>query len=339
MKKKLSIFRYILIFLQGVLLGLVSIGIPGFSASTIAIIIGVYVLLVESIAGFFSNIKKALPYLFFIYLGYGIGSMIASISVSILFENFPSATVIVVLSVILGSIPDMVINLKGNFKKISCWIVFVVMGTAIVAYNFLVQEGNTITFPTNPDIWFLIKMGITGLITSATFVIPGVDFAVVFLSLGLYYPVTNMLATLAKFTAPNYAEVFLPNLEILVSYMIGYFLGVFLLSKLIKFLIGKYRAQTDFASLSFIAVAPIVVIKNCVYDNEAFFFSADQLYIGIPIAILAFMGMIILGIEQRKKAKREKDAIIQSVDEYIKNKNKLKNLGIPNEEIIENGSD
>ena len=54
----MSIFRYILIFLQGVLLGLVSIGIPGFSASTIAIIIGVYVLLVESIAGFFSNIKK-----------------------------------------------------------------------------------------------------------------------------------------------------------------------------------------------------------------------------------------------------------------------------------------
>ena len=333
MKNKLSIFRYLLIFLQGVLLGIVSIGIPGFSASTIAIIIGVYMLMVESIAGFFSNFRKSLAYLFCIYLGYGIGSMIASISVSVLFENFPLATVIVVIGVILGSIPDMIINLKGNFKKLSCWIVFTVMAAAIILYNFLVQEGNTVTFPQNPDVWFLIKMGITGLITSATFIIPGVDFAVVFLSLGLYYPFTNMLATLAKFTAPNYAEVFLPNLKILLSYMAGYFLGVFLLSKLIKFLIGKYRAQTDFASLAFIAVAPIVVIKNCVFDNDAYYFSADQLYVGIPLALLAFMGMIILGIHQRKKTKREKDAIIAGVEDYLKER-KQKEIEDKDKEIV-----
>lgn len=320
MKHKLSILKYLITFLEGMLLGLVSIGIPGFSASTIAIIIGVYVIMVDSIAGFFSNFKKSFLFLFCIYLGYGIGSMLASISVNVLFTNFPLATVIVVIAIILGSIPDMIINLKGNFKKISGWIVFTIMGVSIVLYNFLVQEGNTITFPENPEIWFLIKMGITGLITSATFIIPGVDFAVVFLSLGLYYPFTNMLATLAEFTAPNYAEVFLPNLKILLSYMAGYFTGVFLLSKLIKILIGKYRVQTDFASLSFIAVAPIVVIKNCVFDNEAYHYSLEQVLIGVPIAIFAFMTMILIGIYQRKKKEREKDAIIRSVEEYLKEK-------------------
>ena len=336
MKKKLSIFKYLLIFLQGVLLGLVSIGIPGFSASTIAIIIGVYVIMVDSIAGFFSNFKKSFLYLFFIYLGYGIGSMIASISVSVLFNNFPLATVIVVIGVILGAIPDMIINLKGSFKKLSCWIVFIIVAVAILLYNFLVQEGNTITFPENPDVWFLIKMGTTGLITSATFIIPGIDFAVVFLSLGLYYPFTNMLATLAEFTAPNYAEVFLPNLKILLSYMAGYFIGVFFLSKLIKLLINNYRHQTDFASLSFIAVAPIVVIKNCIFDNQAYQFSLTQLLIGIPLAILAFMIMIWIGIHQRNKAKREKDKVIESVEEYLKEKHKSNNV-IENDSIeIEN---
>ena len=70
MKKYVSIFKYLLVFLQGVLLGMVSIGIPGFSASTIAIIIGVYVIMVDSIAGFFSNFRKSFLYLFFIYFGY-----------------------------------------------------------------------------------------------------------------------------------------------------------------------------------------------------------------------------------------------------------------------------
>lgn len=339
MKKKLSIFKYLLIFLQGVLLGLVSIGIPGFSASTIAIIIGVYVIMVDSIAGFFSNFKKSFLYLFFIYLGYGIGSMIASISVSILFKNFPLATVIIVIGVILGAIPDMVIKLKGSFKKISCWIVFTIISVAIVLYNFLVQEGNTITFPENPDVWFLIKMSITGLITSATFIIPGVDFAVVFLSLGLYYPFTNMLATLAEFTASNYAEVFLPNLKILLSYMAGYFIGVFFLSKLIKLLISNYRHQTDFASLAFIAVAPIVVIKNCIYDNQAYQFSLTQLLIGIPIAIIAFLIMLWVGIYQRRKDKKQKDMVIEGVSEYLKEKNNsISNDENKNIEIENDGS-
>jgi len=315
-------FKYLVLFLQGVLLGLVSIGIPGFSASTIAIIIGVYVVMVESFAGFFKNAKKSFLFLFFIFFGYGIGSMLASLSVSILFKNFPLATVIVILGIILGSIPDMAIKLKGNLKKISCWIVFVIMGGAIVLYNFLVQEGNTVTFPENPDIWFLVKIGITGLITSATFVIPGVDFAVVFLSLGLYYPFTNMLATLANFMAPNYSEVFLPNLEILLTYMVGYFTGVFLISKFIKYLIGKFRAQTDFASFSFIAVAPIIVIKNCIIDNNSYFYSNEQLFIGIPLSILAFTGMLFLGIHQRRKEKRKMDAFILGVEKYLNDKNK-----------------
>ena len=323
MKSKTMVFKYLVTFLEGMLLGIVSIGIPGFSASTIAIIIGVYVVMVNSIAGFFSNFRRSFLYLFLIYLGYGIGSMIASISVSVLFNNFPLATVIVVIGIILGSIPDMIISLKGNFKKLSCWIVFIIMGASILLYNFLVQEGNTVTFPEKPDVWFLIRMGFTGLVTSATFIIPGIDFAVVFLSLGLYYPFTNMLATLAQFTAPNYAEVFLPNLEILLSYMAGYFVGVFLLSKLIKLLISKYRAQTDFASLSFIAVAPIVVIKNCIFDNEAYHYSLDQVLIGIPIAIFAFMAMIWIGIYQRRKTRREKDAIIASVEEYVNEKKKI----------------
>ncbi len=313
-----SILRHFIVFLEGVLLGLISIGIPGFSASTIAIIIGVYTVMVEAMANIVSDFKRSIIFLICLYLGYGIGSMLAALSVNILFKNFPLATVIVILGLLAGSIPDMVIKLKGNFKKISCWITFVIVGASIVCYNFFAKEGATIEFPEDPSWTFVIAMGLTGLVTSATFVIPGVDFAVVFLSLGLYYPFSNMLATLANFTAPTYAQTFMPNFKILLSYTIGYFTGAFLLSKLVKMLIHKFNPQTMFASFSFIAVAPAIVIKNCVYDNENFSYSTSQLIVGLILGILLMSAMILIGIRQRKKDKLLHQKHLEYLDERFK---------------------
>ena len=132
-----SILRHFIVFLEGVLLGLISIGIPGFSASTIAIIIGVYTVMVEAMANIVSDFKRSIIFLICLYLGYGIGSMLAALSVNILFKNFPLATVIVILGLLAGSIPDMVIKLKGNFKKIYEEINIVYINLQDIIYQFI----------------------------------------------------------------------------------------------------------------------------------------------------------------------------------------------------------
>ncbi|MCR5112941.1 MAG: DUF368 domain-containing protein [Acholeplasmatales bacterium] len=317
MNSKNKFIKYLIIFLDGVLLGIVSLGIPGFSASTIAVIIGIYFVLVESMANLFSDFKRSILFLIFLYLGYGIGSACAALGVNILFEEFPLATILVVIGMIIGAFPDTFLALKGNLKKISGYIVFIIIAGAILCYNFFATEGDTVTFPDNPDVWFLIRMGFIGLVTSATFIIPGVDFAIVFLSLGLYYPFSNMLANIIRFGSETYLHDLANTGKILGVYLIGYFVGVFLLSKLVKFLTKKYKAQTLFANAAFIAIAPIIVVKNCAFDNENYFFSVPQLIIGIILGLGVGFLMFWIGHVHRKKEKARLESMLSKVDENV----------------------
>lgn len=293
---------YLFTFLKGVLLGLVSMGIPGLSASTIAIILGMYVLVVEAISNIFKSKYNFFFFLSYI-LGYMVGSAMAAFSVTILFNNFPLVTTFVILGMIFGAMPDLIIKLKGGIKKPSCWIILILLTCGLVALNFSFQTGAEVEFPKNPDIWYLIRMFFIGIITSATFIIPGIDFAIVFLSLGIYYSFMNMLTSLLSFGKSGYFETFLPNLEIMGVYILGYFIGVFLFSKLVKKFIFRYKEQTNYASFAFILAAPIIVIKNCVIDNQAFFTTTGQIIGAFILGAVAFLLILYLGIRTRKKEK------------------------------------
>lgn len=294
MNYEISMKNNIMTLLKGILLGLISMGIPGLSASTIAIIVGIYFLMVESIANIFKEFKKNFIFLIFLLAGYLIGCIMAAFSVDILFSNFPLATTLVILGMILGSFPDLFIKSKQNMKKLSCWIVFGIVFIAIILYNLFISKTATTEFPNDPNYGYLIKMTIIGLVTASTFIIPGVDFAVVFLSLGLYYPFLNMITELLSFGSSNYLDMFIPNIKILGFYLAGYLIGMFLFSKLIKFLTNKYNSQTQFASVAFVVAAPIIVIKNCILDNDSFRGSVPQSIVGTILAIIAFGIMVYL---------------------------------------------
>ena len=301
--KTMTIKDYLIISLKGFLLGLISVGIPGISASTVGIIVGIYFLMVEAIANIFKDFKHNVTFLLFLTLGYFLGAIVAAFSVNILFEKFPLITTFAILGFIIASLPDMLFKLRKDFKKISCWIVFSVIVALLLLYNMLWSEGTVTEFPKDPDIWYLLRMGIIGVVTSATFIVPGIDFAVVFLSLGIYYAFTNMITELLNFGAPNYLEIFIPNIKILGVYLLGYGIGIFLFSKLIKFLTKKYDSQMQFASLAFVAAAPFIVIKSCLVDNKSVEMTPSQI-VGIVIsAILAFTIIITAKIFIKKKKK------------------------------------
>ena len=116
--------KNIVVLLKGILLGLISMGIPGLSASTIGIIIGIYLMMVESIANIFKDFKKNGTFLAFLMIGYAIGAVLAAFTVNIIFEYFPLVMIMAIMGMLLGSLPDIFNSLKGNWKKQSNWIVF-----------------------------------------------------------------------------------------------------------------------------------------------------------------------------------------------------------------------
>ena len=225
--KKLSIL------LKGIVVGFVSCAIPGVSASTFAIILGVYYTMIESISMILKNFKKSMSFLVFMLLGYAIGALLAAILVSTIYDKYPLAIVIIIICFIVGSLPNMIKDLIPHIKKVSGWIVFIVIVGLFIAYSGFVVKHEEITFVDMNYVDY-IKLLIIGLITSITLVIPGMDFAVVLLSLGYYYAIMDLMKNLL------FLNDVLNNLLILGTYLVGYGVGCFLLSNLIKKLVKKH---------------------------------------------------------------------------------------------------
>ncbi len=288
--------KYVIIALKGILLGVASVAIPGLSASTVAIMIGTYGLLIESISGILKDFKKYFPFLGSLVLGFFLGAILGSISVNIIYVLFPLPIVLVIIGSIMGSIPSTFMSLSNGIKKPSNILVFIFVIALIILYSVCLNETTNIQFNdmTIGDYihWFFI-----GVITSVTLVIPGVDFAVVFLALGYYYAFTNTIYELVTFTNV------LPNLGIMGTYLIGYAIGAFLLSKLIKYLMNRYSQQFQFASFAFVIAAPAIIIKTCIIDNTNFNYSRAELVIGIILGVIAFVTIFLLCrfFQKRKK--------------------------------------
>ena len=302
---------YIVVFLKGVLLGLLSLGIPGVSASTVGIIVGIYFLMVESIANIFKNFKTNVKFLLSLSLGYGVGAVGAAFSVTVLFRFFPFAVACVIIGIILGSIINSVSKLKGDFKSLVNWIVFFAVFILLGVYNFVISSGQKLTFPSDPHVFDLISMAFIGFFTSTTFIIPGVDFAVVFLSFGIYYPFMNMLTEIFSFGAENYLSRLVVNVQILGSYLVGYLLGIFLISKLIKKLNDRFGKQMQFASFAFLVAAPAVFLQNCL-SSETFFISVPQAIVGGILGVLC-VALMVLFMKYGDKKHRELE--VKTLDE------------------------
>jgi len=288
--------KQLIIYLKGILLGFVSIAIPGLSASTIALIVNIYYEMINSISDILKTPKKSIKFLVFLMLGYGTGAFLGAVSINFAYQIYPLPVILIIMGFIIGAIPGMIKDLVPYMKKASNWIVLGVVTTLLLVYSYIVTNGDNITFE-NMQFHDYISLAIIGLLTSATLVIPGIDFAVVFLSLGYYYAFIDLLADL-----PNLAHL-AQNLLILGVYLTGYVVGSFLFSKLIKLLINKYETQTKFASFAFVIAAPAIVIRKCIFDNPNFYFTIPQIITGIIFGLVSFALMFFIPILYRKYTK------------------------------------
>ena len=287
---KLKPWQYIIVLFQGALLGLTSVGIPGLSASTMAIIIGIYFYMVNSIADLFKNFKKHILFLLTLLIGFIVGVFLAAFTITILYEKFPLFTSGAIIGLILSSIPSMIIKLKPYYKKPSCYLTFLVVLITITSYNLLSNaEVYTMTFPTPPNFVFLIGMFFIGILGSAAFVVPGVDFAVLMIAMGIYNPFMNMLTELFEFGNPDYATMFGYNAKILFAYLLGFIIGLLILTKGIKRVSKTYAGQTQFAALALVVSAPLIVIKTGIIDNPNYYSDTTQIIYLITTAITAFI--------------------------------------------------
>ena len=267
----------VLLILKGFVLGIANI-IPGVSGGTLAITLGIYERMIEAISHFFSNFKDNLKFVMFLGIGILISLGLFSNVIGFCLDNYQFATILFFIGIILGGMPILFKNVKGT-KNVGNILVFAIAFLIVMLMTFMSAGDKTISLDTL-SVGKIISLFFSGMIASASMLLPGISGSFVLMLFGMYHPIVNAIRSLTKF------ENIFHNLVILGFAGIGILLGIILAAKLIEYLLDKYEVPTYYGIIGFV-IASIISIFNTAVSSPVSF---AEIIIGI---VLMIVGMFI----------------------------------------------
>lgn len=243
--------------LKGVVIGLANV-IPGVSGGTMMVSMGIYDKLIHCITHLFSEFKKSVLFLLPIFIGMGIAVVVVPFGIEFLFAEYPFQTNLLFVGLIVGGLPAVWKNVKGNSIKIG-HIIACIAFFALVAGLALMgeKEGNAADLSFN----FLnvAKLFGVGVVASATMVIPGVSGSMMLLLMGYYHPV---LEAITDFISAFFAfdmDGILRGVGILAPFGIGVVAGIFAIAKVVEIIFEKFPLYAYWAIIGLILSSPVAI--------------------------------------------------------------------------------
>ena len=253
-------------YIKGVALGAGAI-LPGISSGVLCVIFGIYEKLINSILGFFRNIKENIKFLLPILLGIATGIILFGNLLVYLFENYNIPTHYAFIGLIIGSIPLIVKKgNNGNYFRLS-YLFYTIISLLITL--ILIMLENNLSYSVDSNNW--IYLIICGFFMSIGVVVPGVSSTAILMCFGIYDTYLNSVATV--------------YFHILIPLGIGLIIGGLLFLKLIQYFLKKHTIQTYYSIIGFVLGSVLIIYPGFSFDIEhilgiVFFF------IGIKIANL-----------------------------------------------------
>lgn len=244
--------------LKGMVIGLANI-IPGVSGGTMMVSMGIYDKLIHCITHLFSEFKKSVLFLLPIAVGMGVAIVLSAFGLEYLFANFPVQTNLLFIGLVLGGLPAIWKNVKGNRIQvghiIACLIFFVlVAGMALMGD----KEGAEASLAFN--LINVIKLFAVGIIASATMVIPGVSGSMMLLLLGYYNPILDTITGFMKALVHFDINGILAGCGVLIPFGIGIVVGIFAIAKLIEIIFEKFPLYAYWAIIGLIVSSPVAIL-------------------------------------------------------------------------------
>lgn len=267
----------IILFIKGVVLG-VAFVIPGVSGGTLAVLMGIYEELIEAASNFYKSIADFKKYFMYLLpIGLGIIFSVAVFAKLIKFglDKAPIITILIFLGMIIGGIPALVRNVKGtkiNLKDMTLMLV----GLIIVISMLIFHKSNSNVVLTNMSITGYITLFLVGAIAAVTMVVPGISGSFTLMLIGYYEPILNLVNDITSFKNLG------PNLILIFTFMLGVFIGIIFISKIIEWCLKHYKRETYYAIIGFVLSSIISVI----YEVSKFPFNLTHLIIGIVLLVI-----------------------------------------------------
>lgn len=271
MKEKL------ILFIKGIVLG-VAFVIPGVSGGTLAVLMGIYEELIEAASNFYKSIADFKKYIMYLLpIGLGVVFSVAVFAKLIKFglDKAPIITILIFLGMIIGGIPALVRNVKGTKINLKDMILMLV-GLIIVISMLIFHKSNSNVVLTNMSITGYITLFLVGAIAAVTMVVPGISGSFTLMLIGYYEPILNLVNDITSFKNLG------PNLILIFIFMLGVFIGIIFISKIIEWCLKHYKRETYYAIIGFVLSSIISVI----YEVSKFPFNLTHLIIGIVLLVI-----------------------------------------------------
>jgi len=272
---------YITLFFKGIFMGIAD-AMPGISGGTIALLLGIYEELIESISELkislfsklinkgFKSFWEKLNGNFLLVLVSGIGiSLISFVKISASFlESFPLFIWSFFLGLIFATV-YVIYKLINQWHNLNFFFLIISIIFSIFLSSFSTYDTDEIS---------LLYILFSGIIASSAMILPGISGSLILVILGVY----------------TYLIKALDNLELIIifTFISGAIIGLLGFSKILKYLFNNHRDATYTIMLGLV----IGSIENVWPWNKSFSteLSNLNLFLSISLVILGFVIVILL---------------------------------------------
>ena len=267
----------IFLFIKGIILG-ISFVIPGVSGGTLAVLMGIYEELIEAASNFYKSVndfKKYFMYLLPIGLGVVFSVSVFARIIKFGLDKAPIITILIFLGMIIGGIPSLCKNVKGNkitIKDASLMLVGMLIVLSMLIFH---KSSNLVTFD-NMHLYGYVILFFVGMLSAVTMVVPGISGSFTLMLIGYYEPVLNMVNEITAFKNLS------TNIVLMGVFMLGVLLGIVFISKVIEWCLKHYKRETYYAIIGFVLSSIVSVL----YEVSKFPMNEVHLVIGVVLLII-----------------------------------------------------
>ena len=259
-------------FVNGFLIGIANI-IPGMSGGTIALVLGIYERLISALHKIgLTTLKSLLRFLtfrknaysdfkselrridfgFLFTLGIGVIAAVLVLTelLEYLYQKHHEATYGFFFGLVLASILIPLRLLKGfSWRELLILIIAIALIVCIEEFKKSAAAKTTDTVEhIRVSLWTLGFYVVCGAVVISAMILPGVSGSFLLVAFGAYFSLLSTINDLKEdfltLLKGNVSTYFIDNLTILVVFTFGCFIGIIAFTRLINYLLKRYRNLT-----------------------------------------------------------------------------------------------
>ena len=290
--------KYVIAILKGILVGL-AVLIPGVSGGSMIMTMGIY----EQAISITSRDKKVRRAAILFLIPYGVGIVVGILGLAFiikwLMERYLFETALCFIGMILGSLPMLYKKVKGEKFSLVGVILFVLMVVIMIALPHLSSKAGgegRLTMSVTGALMALIL----GFIGAGTMIVPGISGSMVMLVLGYYNDIIGHITGLKEVVKGGLSGAAIPwgHVFALGFFAVGAVLGLLLVSRWIKWLLGHHPVPTYYAIMGLMLASPYPIFIKSGLDFSAM--GAGHIVAGCVTLVLGFALALFLDRQGEK---------------------------------------